>query len=226
MLKPEIEAEYIERWRNWMLLENGPMVEAGLDPVQAAILDSRERFTERKLYFGCGDDLEASRYQQGWDFCDVRCLDDRVIYWDVLMGLPHDDGTMEHIRSKLTFGMFSRQQAMFVMSEAARVLEPDGMFELTYRNFAHVVQRYMTGDMPYPTVQRFLFGGGLYYGSRRKSSWIPDAVAAIADKYGFVVTDEKESHAAVTQILHRKDSKLRRYRHVPGGRFDLEGHYA
>lgn len=216
-----VAADNYERWCNWMLLEHGPAFQPLLKSTWDSYVVNSDKFKHKQVYFGCGHDASMDRYQH-WDLCDVREIPG-VIYWDILMGLPYADGSMDIVKSKLTLGMLTWHQTKFVMREIARVLKPGGVFDLTFRDFDRLTDR--KGLDPELFV-RYIYGSGMYYGSRRRACWTVPWVRSIADTY--LLRLESNGSASFrgmnsTLKLIRAEGDLKKFSPEPKVRFDDDG---
>jgi hypothetical protein len=176
---------------------------------------NRKKFVHNQLYFGCGPEGQEERYQDDtWDLCDIRDLEG-VIKWDVLLGLPYCDGAIKLVKSKLTWGMFTYDQADFVMREVARVLFIGGEFQLTFRNIRLVIERFNVNGLSIRMLGRYLYGSHLYDGSQRKSCWDLDEVVALAAKYRLELISKASNGMNTAVFFVRIKGEFPEFRHEP-----------
>lgn len=196
-----------ERWSNWQLLEHGPLIERYLMAEWERYNVNRGKFRSDRFYLGCGHDAGKKKYD-GWDLCDLREVEGSIL-WDVLMGFPYADSSLVEVKTKLSIGMFTWHQVRFILHEAARCLKIDGVLDVTFRDFDRLLAR--RDELKADLFNRYIYGSGLYYGSRRRSCWTIDTLTAVAEKYHLtlVSTDYRGMNSTVT--FGRTEGKLRAY---------------
>lgn len=215
-----------ERWRNWMLLEHGPSIQSSLPVLHEKYQGALKKRLESgplktHFYFGCGYDVKHEKYAD-WDLCDLREVPG-ILLWDILLGFPYADGSLEHVKSKLTLGMMTQDQARFVIRESSRCLKDGGTFELTFRDFDLLLGR--RDELDRKMFVRYIYGSGLYYGSRRRSCWTSQWVQEIAEDYKLSVTKQSSRGMNTTLILTRLDggTDLKAFTPEPVVKFDDDG---
>lgn len=210
------------RWSYWMMIEHGPGIQSQLDKIYDSYFVNKDKFTKDKFYFACGYDVTHSKYQD-WDCCDVRDITGSIP-WDILMGFPQLDESLVEVKTKLAIGMMTYQQVRFLMREAARTLKVGGLFHVTFRDFTRLYDRYERGELEPQLFVRYIYGSGLYYGSRRRSCWEPDWVEAIGGEFNMSpVTTATSTGMNTTIVFKRVEGKLKKYSPEPNVKFNDDG---
>lgn len=220
-----------KRWHNWLMLEHGEL--ANTDNVRQLYENMRFRhidFSKKRFYWGAGMDAGAAQYAD-WDLCDLRQVNNSLV-WDVLMGFPYDDGELLEVKNKLSLGMMTYDQARFTMRESARTLKIGGKLTCTFRDRGFLEARDIDGRL----FNRYVYGSGLYYGSRRKSCWKPEWVRQIAaefklnivfhkteDEVGPILNQAKRRGMNSTMEFMRVEGNLKKFSPDPKVEFNPDG---
>ncbi|MEI6149958.1 MAG: methyltransferase domain-containing protein [bacterium] len=91
-----------------------------------------------KLNFGCGD-----RIADGWINMDFHASSARVRRWNLLEGFPYPDGHFDAVYSSHTLEHFTREQALFLLREARRVLKSTGVLRIVVPDLAGTCKEYL-----------------------------------------------------------------------------------
>ncbi len=208
-IEEELVGDDYTRWCNWMLLEHGASIEGELPGIWNEYESNRDEFQSNCFYFGCGYDVKKAKYE-GWDLCDIR-QNPGVIEWDILMGFPYKDDSLNRVKTKLSLGMFTWHQVRFLFREASRTLEEGGTFDVTFRNLDRLLAR--REDLTPQLFSRYIYGSGIYYGSRRKSCWCSQWVQQIAMEFRFKEKSAQRMNRGMnTNMFFTKvEGKLKKY---------------
>lgn len=229
-----VSEEAIQRWKFWMMLEHG--ADILLDQIVGRYISRADRFVYDKLYFGCGYDKKIFRNKYAdWDLTDLRD-NPNWINWDTLLGFPYEEGVLKRVKTKLSLGMFTKPQVEFIFLELARCLKEGGLLDVTFRDFDKLLDR--RNELSHKLFVRYIYGSGLYYGSRRKSCWTEEGVRDLALSCGFVEatrvaiiphtsrpTDPSISHQGMNTRMYfiRTKDSVRKFKYEPKVNFDNDG---
>lgn len=97
-----------------------------------------------KLNLGSGDTILA-----GYTNLDAK-------YGHSIYPLPHDDGSVDEIRSSHVLEHFPHGDVLKVLQEWVRVLKPNGLLKVAVPNLDAIIAGYHEGD---PLTQSYLMGG-------------------------------------------------------------------
>lgn len=92
----------------------------------------------KKLNFGCGD-----RIANGWVNIDFHSADKRVKRVNLLKGFPYPDNSFDVVYSSHVLEHFTLDQALFVLKEAWRVLNPGGIVRIVVPDLAGTCREYL-----------------------------------------------------------------------------------
>jgi hypothetical protein len=129
------------------------------------------------------------------------------------MGFPHQDGSLLRIQTKLTLGMMTYSQAKFILRECARCLQPNGTLTVIDRDVGLLGKR--QADLDPKMFIRYVYGSGLYYGSRRRSFWTPSWVQELASIYNLHIDSIGDRGMNFTMQFTRGEGSLRAYAPEP-----------
>lgn len=93
-----------------------------------------------KLEIGSG----KKKGVNGWLTLDM--VEGSDIYWDLSLGLPFPDESIEKIYSSHVFEHFSYEDGQLLLEECHRVLVPDGEFSISVPNAKIYIEAYMNSD--------------------------------------------------------------------------------
>lgn len=91
-----------------------------------------------KLEIGAGE----KRINKGWTTLDMRSTKSDID-WDLRMGVPFPDNTVQAIYSSHVFEHFSYQHIRKLLKECYRVLKPEGTFSIVVPNSGFYVSAYL-----------------------------------------------------------------------------------
>ena len=91
-----------------------------------------------KLNFGCG-----SRICSGWTNIDFHSYDSRVRRVNLLAGFPFPDNYFDIVYSSHVIEHFTREQGLFLIREARRVLKSGGIIRIVVPDFEGSCQEYL-----------------------------------------------------------------------------------
>lgn len=91
-----------------------------------------------KLNFGCGD-----RIADGWTNIDLNACDARVRHCNLLKGFPYPDRHFDAVYSSHVLEHFTREQALFLLREAHRVLKTTGVLRIVVPDLAGTCKEYL-----------------------------------------------------------------------------------
>jgi hypothetical protein len=211
----------LERIKYWKMLQGENYDENIFMGMVNSLFQEWQKYLENttKYYFACGHDAGKKRYKD-WCCSDIRDVDN-IFKWDNLLGHPFADGQLEIVKSKLALGMFTYNQAKFIICETARVLKVGGQFEITYRDYdlLHLRRK----ELDHKMFNRYMNGNGLYFGSQRKSIWYKQGVLDLCKEFNLENTSCRECGMNITFHLKRVEGKLKKFSPEPKVKFDKEG---
>jgi predicted SAM-dependent methyltransferase len=108
-----------------------------------------------KIHLGCGDDIKP-----GWVNLDLRMSgsfpqihnllpDTLLINYDLRLGLPLEDNSCNLIYSSHFFEHLEYEDALRLLRDCCRVLQPGGVFRACLPNFKGLFEAYLRGDNAY-----------------------------------------------------------------------------
>lgn len=91
-----------------------------------------------KLNFGCG-----RRIAEGWTNIDFDSSDSRVKRVNLLNGFPFPDDHFDAVYSSHVIEHFTREEGLFLLTEANRVLKPGGILRVVVPDLAATCEEYL-----------------------------------------------------------------------------------
>jgi hypothetical protein len=210
----------LTRLKNWRLLQGEAFDQDKYIQMIANANRYLEGNTKTNFYFACGHDVGRAKYND-WVMSDLRDIPGCLTY-DILLGFPFGHATLNEVKSKLAFGMFTYHQVRFILHEVARTLKPGGLFHATDRDFDKVLAR--RDSFSWKLFNRYLNGNGLYKGSQRKSVWTSQAIIDECSEYCLKLYDDNGWSGMNFQLVFvRTEGKLREFSPEPSINVDENG---
>lgn len=205
-------------WNKWRLKEQLPVNVARYAGSWEA-MRKEQASGKTKFYYACGHDGGRSKYD-AWILCDLRAVKHGHEY-DVLLGLPFDDGCLTEVKSKLSLGFFTSHQAQFLTNEINRCMQIGGLYELTYRDFDRLLER--RNEISHKLFVRYIYGNQDYHGGFRRRLWTRDDVVKLLEGTGFQINEIKEVGEMNVTIIAQKVKTVTKKIKEPAFETDEEG---